>query len=46
LAIVLDRMTQSLGQSDKDSSQTRFLSKAIVKLKGLMQIGGANSSSL
>jgi hypothetical protein len=39
-------MTQSLGQSDKDPSQTRSLSKAITKLKGLIRIGGANSSSL
>ena len=46
LAIVLDRMTQSLGQSDKDPSQTRSLSKAITKLKGLIRIGRANSSSL
>jgi glycine betaine/proline transport system permease protein len=46
LAIVLDRMTQSLGQSDKEPNQTRSLSKAITKLKGLIRIGGANSSSL
>ena len=46
LAIVLDRMTQSLGQSDKEPGQSRSFSKAITKLKGLIRIGAANSSSL
>jgi glycine betaine/proline transport system permease protein len=46
LAIVLDRMTQSLGQSDKKPNKSRSLSKGITKLKGLIRIGSANSSSL
>ena len=46
LAIVLDRMTQSLGQSDKKPNKSRSLSKGITKLKGLIRISSANSSSL
>ena len=38
LAIVLDRMTQSLGQSDKKPNKSRSLSKGITKLKGLIRI--------
>ena len=46
LAIVLDRMTQSLGQSDKKPNKSRSLSKGITKLKGLIRIRSANSPSL
>ena len=46
LAIVLDRMTQSLGQSDKKPNKSRSVSKVITKLKGLIRIRSANSPSL
>ena len=46
LAIVLDRMTQSLGQSDKKPNKSRSVSKVITKLKGLIRIRSANSPTL
>lgn len=45
LAIVLDRMTQSLGETGEESSPTLSLSAAIGKLKSIMRIGEPDSTS-
>jgi len=45
LAIVLDRMTQSLGETSEESSSTLSLSAAIGKLKSITRIGEPDSTS-
>ena len=45
LAIVLDRMTQSVGEASEESSSTLSLSTTITKIKSIMRIGEPDPTS-